>query len=111
MQLVQFGQGFLSLAAPTAELERLVISRASGMAGIQCCAGMRPTSRCVRIRPTTSIKPNKERSNDQIDGISAFVNALGRALLRDNSGYIYDGRTMLILDQGQLPVLVVEPGN
>jgi phage terminase large subunit-like protein len=27
VQLVQFGQGFLSLAAPTAELERLVISR------------------------------------------------------------------------------------
>jgi phage terminase large subunit-like protein len=28
LQLVQFGQGFLSLAAPTAELERLAISRA-----------------------------------------------------------------------------------
>ena len=54
LELIQFGQGFLSLAAPTAELERLVISRALGIAGIRCCAGTHPTSQFGRILPGAS---------------------------------------------------------
>ena len=53
VQLVQFGQGFLSLAAPTAELQRLVTHVRSGMEAIQCCAGMPRMSRCDRILPAT----------------------------------------------------------
>jgi phage terminase large subunit-like protein len=57
---------------------------ASNVAVRQDCAG--------------NIKPDKERSSEWIDGISALVNALGRALLRDNSQFIYgDGCSMLIL--------------
>jgi phage terminase large subunit-like protein len=40
--------------------------------------------------PAGNIKPDKERSSERIDGISALVNALGRALLRDGT----DGRSV-----------------
>ena len=53
----------------------------------------------VRQDPAGNIKPDKERSHERIDGISALVNALGRALLRDNRNSPYaDGRSMLILE-------------
>ena len=53
----------------------------------------------VRQDPAGNIKPDKERSNERIDGISALVNALGRALLHDNNRSPYgDGRRMLILE-------------
>ena len=58
---------------------------ASNVAVRQDCAG--------------NIKPDKQHSRERIDGISAVVNALGRALLRDNSRFICgDGRTMLLLE-------------
>jgi phage terminase large subunit-like protein len=59
---------------------------ASNVAVQQDCAG--------------NIKPDKERSRERIDGMSAIVNALGRALLlRDNGRFIYgNGRTTLILE-------------
>ena len=52
----------------------------------------------VRQDPAGNIKPDKERSRERIDGISALINALGRALLRDNNRYIYQGRTMVVLE-------------
>jgi phage terminase large subunit-like protein len=98
MQLVQFGQGFLSLAAPTAELERLVISRSLWHGGHPVLR-WNASNVAVRQDPAGNIKPDKERSTERIDGISALVNALGRALLRDNSASPYgDGRRMLILE-------------
>jgi phage terminase large subunit-like protein len=51
----------------------------------------------VRQGPAGNIKPDKERSHERIDGTSALVNALGRALLHDNNRSIYEGCTMLIL--------------
>jgi phage terminase large subunit-like protein len=98
LQLVQFGQGFLSLAAPTAELERLVISRALWHGGHPVLR-WNASNVAVRQDPAGNIKPDKERSNERIDGISALVNALGRALLHDNNRSPYgDGRRMLILE-------------
>ena len=85
LNLVQYGQGFLSLAAPTAELERLSVSR-------QLWHGAHPVLRwnasnvAVRQDPAGNLKPDKERSTERIDGVSALVNALGRALLRDGTG-------------------------
>jgi hypothetical protein len=36
------------------------------------------------------------------DGISALVNALGRALLHDNNRYVYQGRTMVVLSRREV---------
>ena len=53
----------------------------------------------VRQDPAGNIKPDKERSSERIDGISALVNALGRALVRDGSGgrSIYENQGLVFL--------------
>jgi phage terminase large subunit-like protein len=78
LTMVEFGQGFLSMAAPTAELLRLV-------KGGQLQHGGNPVLRwmasnlSVATDAAGNMKPDKERSSERIDGISAVCNALGRA--------------------------------
>ena len=95
---VQFGQGFLSMAAPTAELERLSVSRALWHAGHPVLR-WNASNVAVRHDPAGNIKPDKERSSERIDGIVALCNALGRALARDvNAGRsVYEHRGILML--------------
>lgn len=98
LNLVQFGQGFLSMAAPTAELERLSVSRKLWHGGHPVLR-WNASNVAVRHDPAGNIKPDKERSSERIDGIVATCNALGRALLRDiNAGRsVYDNRGILVL--------------
>ena len=98
VKLVQFGQGFLSMAAPTAELERLSVSRLLWHGGHPVLR-WNASNVAVRHDPAGNIKPDKERSSERIDGIVAICNALGRALLRDvNAGRsVYDSRSILVL--------------
>ncbi|QFQ87416.1 terminase large subunit [Paracoccus kondratievae] len=98
LNLVQFGQGFLSMAAPTAELERLSVSRLLWHGG-HPVLHWNASNVAVRHDPAGNIKPDKERSSERIDGIVAICNALGRALLRDvNAGRsVYDSRSILVL--------------
>lgn len=98
INLVQFGQGFLSMAAPTAELERLSVSRLLWHGGHPVLR-WNASNVAVRHDPAGNIKPDKERSSERIDGIVAICNALGRALLRDvNAGRsVYDSRSILVL--------------
>jgi hypothetical protein len=51
----------------------------------------------MRQDPAGNIKPDKERSRDRIDGISALANALGRALVQDHGKYIYTDQKLLIV--------------
>ena len=96
LTLVQFGQGFLSLAAPTAELERLSVSRALWHGGHPVLR-WNASNVAVRQDPAGNIKPDKERSTERIDGISALVNALGRAMLRgDGERSVYEERGFLV---------------
>jgi phage terminase large subunit-like protein len=77
--LVQFGQGFASMAAPTAEFLRLI------RAGMYRHAG-NPVARweagnaASRTDPAGNIKLDKQRSGDKIDGLVAAVMALDRSL-------------------------------
>ena len=91
LELVQFGQGFLSLVAPTAELERLVISRALWHGG-HTVLRWNASNVTVRQDPAGNIEPDKERSRERIDGISALASALGRALQRSHDDVTYVGR-------------------
>ena len=92
LAMVEFGQGFISMAAPTSELLRLVKAgelqhggnpvlrwNASNLATAEDAAG--------------NLKPDKEHSYERIDGITALCNALGRAITRPAEGdSIYDQR-------------------
>ena len=53
----------------------------------------------VRQDPAATSSRIKRESEEKIDGISALVNALGRALMRDVNGgrSIYENKELLIL--------------
>ncbi|ARC35949.1 terminase large subunit [Paracoccus yeei] len=98
LNLVQFGQGFLSMAAPTAELERLAVSRLLWHGGHPVLR-WNASNVAVRHDPAGNIKPDKERSSERIDGVVALCNALGRAMLRDESAgrSVYEARGPMLL--------------
>jgi phage terminase large subunit-like protein len=73
------------MAAPTAELERLSVSRVLWHGGHPALR-WNASNVSVRQDPAGNIKPDKERSTERIDGISALVNALGRGLMRNGTG-------------------------
>lgn len=76
--LVQMGQGYASMAAPTAELLRLIngsLYRHGGNPVARWEAGNAVT----RADPAGNLKLDKQRSADKIDGLVAAVMALDRA--------------------------------
>jgi len=89
--MTEFGQGFLSMAAPTAELERLVVShqlRHGGHAVLKWNA----SNVVVRTDPAGNMKPDKSKSTERIDGVVALVMALGRATLAEDTTSVYESR-------------------
>lgn len=76
VNMVQFGQGFLSMAAPTKELMRLLLAG-------QFQHGGHPVLRwnasnvTVEQDPAGNLKPDKGRSVERIDGLVAVLDAIG----------------------------------
>lgn len=95
MQVVAMGMGFLSMAAPMREFERLLL-------GDQVRHGGHPVLRwmadnlAVRQDPAGNLKPDKEKSQAKIDGIVALVMAIDRAQ-RHRVGSVYDKRGVVVL--------------
>lgn len=77
LTIVPFGQGFLSMVAPVAEVERLVISE-------ELQHGGHPVLRWMASNVVTQMdaagnkKMDKERSREKIDGMVALAMAVGR---------------------------------
>lgn len=78
LPVVLMGQGFASLAAPSAELERLVLSNGFHHGGHPV---LRQHARVVAVEEDAAgnIKPAKNKSTQRIDGIASLANALGIA--------------------------------
>ncbi|KQZ99821.1 hypothetical protein ASD64_13420 [Mesorhizobium sp. Root157] len=89
---------FLSVADPTAELERLSVSRSLWHGG-HSVPRWNASNVAVRHDPAGNIKRDKERSSERLDGIVAICNAPGRASARDvNAGSsAYETRGLLML--------------
>lgn len=79
--MVEFGQGFASMSAPTKELLRLVAAKKLRHGGNPVLAWM-ARNLALRQDPAGNLKPDREKSADKIDGIVALVMALGRAIVR-----------------------------
>jgi len=94
-EIVQFGQGYASMNAPAKELEKLILEQ-------NICHGDNPVLRwmasnvMIEMNPAGDIKPSKSKSSEKIDGIVAMVMAIGRAMLRDESGSVYESRGLEI---------------
>lgn len=80
--LVQFRQGFASLAAPTAEFLRLV-SAGHFHHGGNPVARWEAANLITRTDPAGNLKPDKGKSMDKIDGIVAAIMALDRAIRKE----------------------------
>lgn len=76
--LVQFGQGFASMSAPTKELERLIGAGRLAHGGQPVLTWM--AGNVVASKDAAgNIKPDKAKSTEKIDGIVALIMALDRA--------------------------------
>ena len=90
LTMVPFGQGFLSMGAPTAELHRLLLAKRIAHYGdpvTRWCA----SNVTVAADAANNLKPDKERSIERIDGVVAILDALGRAMVQpaiDDGGWI-----------------------
>ena len=90
--LVQFGQGYKSMSPPCKELLNLVLQR-------RLAHGNNPVLRwmannvVIATDPAGNIKLDKKRSIEKIDGMTALVMALDRAIKAVEGGSSYDGKT------------------
>ncbi len=98
VNMVEMGQGFASMSAPSKELLRLIL--AGGVAH-----GANPVLRWMadnvsaRQDPAGNVKPDKSKSTNRIDGIVAAIMAIGRASVADPNGgrSVYEEREMRVL--------------
>lgn len=92
-----FGQGFISMSAPTKELEKLVLGGKVHHYGHPVLAWMLSNVELKRD-PAGNIKIDKGKSKEKVDGPVALAMALGGYMSGSGeSGYIYEDRELLVL--------------
>lgn len=79
INVVPYGQGFVSMSAPSKELERLMSEYKMHHDGDPVLRWMFGNV-VLRMDPSGNIKPDKEKSGDKIDGIVSLVMAIGQAM-------------------------------
>lgn len=79
MHIVEFGQGYRTMGAPTSEFERLVKGGELLHEDNPLLAWEAGNVTC-EMDPTGAIKPSKKRSREKIDGIVAGIMGLGRCM-------------------------------
>ncbi len=85
IEMVQHGQGFLGMSSPTKEFERMVAGRELNHLGNPVLQWMAENV-VVAMDSHANIKPDKRKSEEKIDGISALIMALGLALVKEDDG-------------------------
>lgn len=96
MEVVQFGQGFASMSAPTKEWEKLIVGRQLGHDGNPVLRWMM-SNVAVTMDAAGNVKPDKGKATERIDGVVAGIMGLGRAMIRDRAGSVYESRGVMLL--------------
>ena len=78
LTMVQFGQGYASMAAPCRELEKLVTGKLLAHLDNPVLRWM-ASNVAIESDAAGNMKPSKERSGEKIDGVVAGLMALARA--------------------------------
>jgi phage terminase large subunit-like protein len=86
--LVQFGQGYGSMSAPTNEVEKMVLAGELAH-GNNPVLSWNISNVVIKTDPAGNKKPDKEKSVERIDGAVALIMAVGRAML--NKGIVRSG--------------------
>jgi phage terminase large subunit-like protein len=96
-EIVDFGQGYASMSAPTKEFEKLVLAGTFRHGGNPVLTWM-ARNVVVETDAAGNIKPSKRKSVEKIDGIVAAIMALGIATARPAvEQSVYEKRGILSL--------------
>ena len=97
ISMVQFGQGYISMSAPSKDLEKMILSEMVIHGGNPVLRWM-ASNVSVEMDAAGNIKPSRSKSSEKIDGIVATIMALGRiqtkAVKRPS---VYEKRGLLVL--------------
>lgn len=92
LNMVQFGQGYVSMSAPTKALSDLIVSKKMAHNKNPVLRWMMSNVACT-TDPAGNMKPDKQRSSEKIDGVVTMVMGLGRATVSDvNQKSVYEVR-------------------
>lgn len=76
LKMEPFGQGFVSMSAPTKQIEKMVLSRELGHGGNPVLRWMCGNIQ-IKMDPAGNIKMDKAKSQEKIDGMVALAMAVG----------------------------------
>jgi len=79
VEMSPMGQGYVSMSAPMKEVYRLILERKLNHEGDPVLRWMAGNLE-VTYDPAMNCKPDKSRSQDKIDGITALICAVGEAM-------------------------------
>ena len=80
LPMFPFGQGFVSMSAPTKELERKVMNRELSHDGNPVTRWMLGNV-LLQYDPAGNVKVNKAKSGDKVDGVVSIIMALGGCMI------------------------------
>ena len=83
--LIDFGQGFASMSAPTKELEKLILSRRINHGGNPVLKWM-ASNVVIKTDPAGNIKVDKGQSVERVDGIVSLIMGISRAVIHEPQG-------------------------
>jgi len=75
-QMVQFGQGFASMSAPTKHIETLVLQQKLNHGNNPVLTWMM-SNVALKVDPTNAIKIDKAKSSEKVDGMVALAMSIG----------------------------------
>jgi phage terminase large subunit-like protein len=96
LPMESYGQGFLSMSAPTKELEKLVLGKQVNHGGNKVLRWM-CSNLAMKTDPAGNIKPDKSKSTEKIDGMVSLVMALGSYMNDTHSDSSYDDRGIVFI--------------
>jgi phage terminase large subunit-like protein len=79
-QMVQFGQGFGSMSAPTKQIETLVLQKKLNHGNNEVLTWMM-SNVAIKRDPADNIKIDKSKSSEKVDGMVALAMAIGVKLI------------------------------
>ncbi len=94
--MIDFGQGYKDMSAPTKDLLTMVMQHRISHGGHPVLRWMADNVTVTRD-PAENIKPDKAKSTERIDGIVATIMALDRALKHQGGPSVYDTRDLIVL--------------
>jgi phage terminase large subunit-like protein len=89
LTVVDTGQGYASMSAPTKELLKLVLEKKLRHGGNPVLRWM-ADNLVVRTDAAGNMKPDKEKSRQKIDGMVAAIMALDRATRNGHGQSVYE---------------------